>query len=43
MADACLEDLRGKLGEGTWNRALDQVTDADRDLIALSLTGELDT
>lgn len=42
-AHACLEDLRTKLGEAVWNRALDQVTNDDRDLITLLLTGDLDT
>ncbi|MFF2254176.1 hypothetical protein [Streptomyces sp. NPDC058142] len=42
-AHACLEDLRSKLGEPAWNRALGQVTGEDRDLITLLLTGDLDT
>ncbi|NEC22568.1 hypothetical protein [Streptomyces parvus] len=38
-----LEDLKLKLGDGTWSQALARVTDADRDLIDLLLTGNLDT
>ncbi|MGW3690289.1 hypothetical protein [Streptomyces sp. NPDC005125] len=40
---AQLEDLKRKLGNGTWNQALARVTDTDRDLIDLLLTGNLDT
>ncbi|NUL03311.1 hypothetical protein HRW07_08665 [Streptomyces lunaelactis] len=42
-AHARLEDLKLKIGDGSWDRALAQVTDADRDLIDLLLTGSLDT
>jgi hypothetical protein len=38
-----LKDLKKKLGEGTWRKAVARVTDADRALIADLLTGELDT
>ncbi|MEN8656179.1 hypothetical protein ABCR94_37820 [Streptomyces sp. 21So2-11] len=38
-----LENLKSKLGEGTWKQALASVTDNDRDLIDLLLTGSLDT
>ncbi|TVZ06298.1 hypothetical protein EAS64_02375 [Trebonia kvetii] len=37
-----LEDLRERVGEGPWTRALARVTDADRALIHHLLTGNLD-
>ncbi len=40
---ARLEDLKNKLGDGQWSQAQARVTDADRDLIDLLLTGDLDT
>ncbi|MGW6941161.1 hypothetical protein ACWGF3_19475 [Streptomyces xanthophaeus] len=40
---ARLEDLQRKVGDGPWKQALAQVTDADRALIDLLLTGSLDT
>ncbi|WP_432140047.1 hypothetical protein [Streptomyces sp. bgisy154] len=40
---ARLEDLRRKLGDGPWKQASAHVTDADRTLIDLLLTGSLDT
>jgi len=40
---ARLEDLKGKLGDGAWDQGLSRVTDTDRDLIDLLLTGSLDT
>jgi hypothetical protein len=42
-AHARLDDLRNKLGTAVWARAGAQVTDADRELIADLLTGDLDT
>jgi hypothetical protein len=36
-----LEDLRQRIGEGPWTRALAQVTGADRELIGHLLTGSL--
>ncbi|MEU3314464.1 hypothetical protein ABZ743_17585 [Streptomyces sp. NPDC006662] len=42
-AHARLEDLRRKVGDGPWNQATARVTDADRALIDLLLTGSLDT
>ena len=38
-----LEDLRDKLGHGTWTQALSRVDDADRELIDHLLTGNFDT
>lgn len=40
--DARLQDLKTRLGEPTWARALSQVTDTDRDLIDNLLQGALD-
>jgi hypothetical protein len=40
---ARLEDLKSKLGDGQWSQVQARVTDADRDLIDLLLTGDLDT
>ncbi|WP_274919642.1 hypothetical protein [Streptomyces sp. WZ-12] len=40
---ARLEDLKRKLGDGPWAQGLARVTDADRELIDLLLTGSLDT
>lgn len=37
-----LEHLKGLLGAAVWTRALTEVTDTDRDLIALLLNGDLD-
>ncbi|WP_327353141.1 hypothetical protein [Streptomyces sp. NBC_01304] len=42
-AHAQLDDLKVKLGDGTWEQGLARVTDADRDLIDLLLNGSLDT
>ncbi|MEU1040946.1 hypothetical protein [Streptomyces sp. NPDC005907] len=39
---ARLEHLKGQLGTAVWTRALADVTDTDRDLIALLLNGDLD-
>jgi hypothetical protein len=36
-----LEDLRERLGDGLWARALARVTDADRELVSHLLTGTL--
>lgn len=36
-----LEDLRHRVGEGGWTHALARVTDTDRELIDLLLTGDL--
>jgi hypothetical protein len=36
-----LEDLRQRIGEGPWTRALAQVTGTDRELIGHLLTGSL--
>ncbi|QUW78557.1 hypothetical protein SMIR_04945 [Streptomyces mirabilis] len=41
-AHARLEHLKGLLGAAVWTRALAEVTDTDRDLIALLLNGDLD-
>jgi hypothetical protein len=41
-AHARLEHLKGRLGAAVWTRALAQVTDTDRELIALLLNGDLD-
>jgi hypothetical protein len=38
-----LEDLKNKIGEGPWRQALDRVSETDRDLIDLLLTGRLDS
>ncbi len=38
---ARLEDLKTKLGDAVWTRAKAQVTDAERELIDLMLTGDL--
>ncbi|MFE9725927.1 hypothetical protein ACFYQ5_20605 [Streptomyces sp. NPDC005794] len=40
---ARLEHLKGQLGAAVWTRALADVTDTDRDLIALLLNGDLDS
>ncbi|RBM18629.1 hypothetical protein DI005_18195 [Prauserella sp. PE36] len=40
---ARLDDLKTKLGATVWTRAKAQVTDTDRELIDLMLTGDLDT
>lgn len=40
---ARLDDLKTKLGDAVWTRAKAQVTDAERGLINLMLTGDLDT
>ncbi|MEU1506292.1 hypothetical protein [Kitasatospora sp. NPDC005748] len=40
---ARLDDLKSKVGTGTWTLALARVTDTDREIIAHLLTGELDT
>lgn len=39
---ARLEHLKGQLGTAVWTRALADVTDTDRELIALLLNGDLD-
>ncbi|MFF2852524.1 hypothetical protein ACFVT5_40445 [Streptomyces sp. NPDC058001] len=39
---ARLEDLKRKIGDGPWQQALTRVTDGDRTLIDLLLTGQLD-
>ncbi|MFD8817473.1 hypothetical protein ACFV23_39830 [Streptomyces sp. NPDC059627] len=41
-AHARLEHLKGQLGATVWTSALAQVTDTDRELIALLLDGDLD-
>ncbi|MFD3580847.1 hypothetical protein [Streptomyces sp. NPDC058683] len=41
-AHARLEHLKGRLGAAVWTSALTQVTDTDRELIALLLNGDLD-
>lgn len=41
-AHARLEDLRSKLGEGIWNRAIADTTDHDRRIIDHLLRGDLD-
>jgi hypothetical protein len=38
---ARLEDLKTKLGDAVWTRAKAEVTDAERELIDLMLTGDL--
>jgi hypothetical protein len=38
---ARLDHLKGQLGTAVWTRALADVTDTDRDLIALLLNGDL--
>lgn len=40
---ARLDDLRTKLGATVWTRAKAHIADADRDVIDLMLTGDLDT
>ncbi|MGT2530693.1 hypothetical protein ACU4GG_29180 [Streptomyces nojiriensis] len=40
---ARLDDLKDKLGDGLWAQARDRVTVADREIIGLLLTGNLDT
>jgi hypothetical protein len=42
-AHARLDDLKSTLGDGVWAQALSRVTDADRAVIDLLLTGALDT
>ncbi|WP_405672909.1 hypothetical protein [Streptomyces sp. NBC_01530] len=37
-----LEDLKNKLGEGLWSQALDRITDTDRELVDVLITGDLD-
>src|SRR5262249_45643006 len=41
--DARLHDLANKIGEGPWRQARSRVTDRDRGIIDLLLTGNLDT
>ena len=42
-ANARLHDLANRIGDGPWRQARSRVTDRDRDIIDLLLTGNLDT
>jgi hypothetical protein len=37
-----LEDLRERVGDGSWNQALARVTDSDREIVTHLLNGVLD-